>query len=26
MYDAQGRPHSIEGPCRMTANNIQLLL
>lgn len=26
IYDAQGRPHSIEGPCRMTANNIQLLL
>ncbi|ARI06624.1 MULTISPECIES: LysR family transcriptional regulator [Klebsiella] len=26
IYDAQGRAHSIEGPCRMTANNIQLLL
>ena len=26
IYDAQGRPRSIEGPCRMTANNIQLLL
>lgn len=26
IYDAQGRPHSIEGACRMTANNIQLLL
>lgn len=26
IYDAQGRPHCIEGPCRMTANNIQLLL
>lgn len=26
IYDAQGRPHSIEGPCRMTANNIQLPL
>lgn len=26
IYDAQGRPHSIEGSCRMTANNIQLLL
>lgn len=26
IYDTQGRPHSIEGACRMTANNIQLLL
>lgn len=26
IYDTQGRPHTIEGACRMTANNIQLLL
>ncbi|MDI9221757.1 LysR family transcriptional regulator [Pantoea sp. EA-12] len=26
VYDIQGRPHTIEGACRMTANNIQLLL
>lgn len=26
IYDAQGRVHSIDSACRMTANNIQLLL
>jgi DNA-binding transcriptional LysR family regulator len=26
LLDARGRPHAIEGPCRLLANNTQLLL
>jgi DNA-binding transcriptional LysR family regulator len=26
LFDAENRAYSIEGPCRMTSNNIQLLL